>query len=154
MQICFSLAKFINYILHLKAKKQSASNSIPIKKTKYFLSQGFTLIEVLIALAIIAISLTALLKSISQSILTTQRIQDKTTSHFVATQGITLAQLGLLPLTNGSTQATEMFSQRWYWRIETSQSPIKKVRVLTVTVSKNQAGPFQEALRAFHYEPD
>lgn len=144
----------MNYLLDLTSKIQLSINSIQIKKTKRLSSQGFTLIEVLIALAIIAISLTALLKSLSQSILTTQRIQDKTISHFVATQGVTLAQLGLLPLTQGSTQMTEMFNQRWYWRIESTPSPIKKVRELTVTVSKNQAGPFREALKAFHYEQD
>lgn len=38
---------------------------------------GFTLIEVLLALSIIAIALTALLKAISQNVETTRRIKEK-----------------------------------------------------------------------------
>lgn len=123
-------------------------------KRKRF-EEGFTLIEVLIALSIIAISLTALLKNISQNISTTQRVHDKVISHFVAMQGVTMVQLGLLPINSqGSTQATDILNQRWYWRIKTNPTPIKKVQAFTVVVSKNQTGPFQEALKAFHYQYD
>lgn len=38
---------------------------------------GFTLIEVLLALSVIAIALTALLKAISQNVETTRRVKEK-----------------------------------------------------------------------------
>ena len=78
---------------------------------------GFTLIEVLLALAIIAIAFTALLKATSQDIAATTRIKDKTISHWVATQGITLIQLGLLSSSNNQeiSQVTTLFNQRWFW---------------------------------------
>lgn len=41
------------------------------------MNKGFTLIEVLLALAVVAIALTALLKATSQDVANTQRIKEK-----------------------------------------------------------------------------
>ena len=116
--------------------------------------KGFTLIEVLLALAIIAIALTALLKASAQNVASTARIKDKTISHWVAMQGITMAQLGLLQLKPNQelTQVTTMYGQRWYWRVKLNATAISSVQRITVTVSKNQAGPFGYPLFAFRLE--
>lgn len=121
-----------------------------IKQAK---AQGFTLIEVLLALAIIAIALTALFKATAQNVVNTQRIKDKTISHWIAMQAVAMAQLDLVQVRPNQdvTKITTMAGQRWYWRIKISQSPIKSVQQITITVSKNQAGPFQDPLIAFRY---
>lgn len=118
------------------------------------LGPGFTLIEVLLALSIIAIALTALLKATAQNIVNTSRLKDKAISHWVALQGATMVQLGLITLTPGqeSTEATQMFGQRWYWRISTLKTPLQSVSKISITVSKKQAGPFDSPLVAFRYE--
>ncbi|STX29017.1 general secretion pathway protein I [Legionella beliardensis] len=114
---------------------------------------GFTLIEVLLALAIIAIALTAILKVTAQNVANTARIKDKTISHWIALQGVTMVQLGLLTpsLSQETTQVTTMLGQRWYWRVKLNQTPMKTVQEISIKVSKNQAGPFTEALTAFRY---
>jgi general secretion pathway protein I len=114
---------------------------------------GFTLIEVLLALAIIAIALTALLKVTAQNVANTARIKDKTISHWIALQGVTMIQLGLLTPTMEQeiTQVTTMLGQRWYWRVKMNKTPIKTVQEISIKVSKNQAGPFTEALTAYRY---
>ena len=56
--------------------------------------KAFTLIEVLLALAVIAIALTALLKVTSQDVSYARRLKDKTLSHWVAKQGVSMVQLG------------------------------------------------------------
>lgn len=110
--------------------------------------KGFTLIEVLLALAIIGIALTALLKATAQNISNTQRIKEKTISHWVAMQGISMIQMGLVQPVESqeSTEVTTMFGQRWYWRTKLSRTPVKTMQQITITVSKNQAGPFMSPL--------
>lgn len=114
---------------------------------------GFTLIEVLIALSVLAIALTALISNTSQSIHNAQHIHDKVLSHAIKMQGVTMAQLGLLPLGGGQevTEVTRMLNQRFYWRVRFSETPIPGVQRLTFTVSKNQSGPFYDPLIAFQY---
>ncbi len=116
---------------------------------------GFTLIEVLLALAVIAIALTALLKVTAQNVDNTRRIKEKTISHWIAMQGVSMVQLNLIQVNQSveSTQATTMFGQKWYWRAKLSNTPIKKVQRITLTVSQNESGPFREELSAFRYLP-
>ncbi|HFE6175099.1 TPA: GspI family T2SS minor pseudopilin variant LspI [Legionella pneumophila] len=122
-------------------------------KTK--LVSGFTLIEVLLALTVIAIALTALLKATAQNIDNTHRIKEKTISHWVAMQGVAMIQLNLLRTSQSqeSTQATTMLGQKWYWRAKISPTPIKRMQQITISVSSKQAGPFREELIAFRYLP-
>lgn len=116
--------------------------------------KGFTLIEVLLALSVIAIALTALFKATAQNVSHTQRIKEKTISHWVAMQGVSMVQLGLLQLGNQEvTKVTSMLGQRWYWRVKLNSTLIKSVQQITITVSRNQAGPFRDPLVAFWYKP-
>lgn len=114
---------------------------------------GFTLIEVLLALAIIAISLTALLKSTAQTVRNTARLEDKAISHWVSMQGVTMIQLKLLPLPLNQTitQVTDLLGQKWFWQATVTKTPIPNVERILITTSKNQSGPFQNPLYAFRY---
>ncbi|MFC7780597.1 GspI family T2SS minor pseudopilin variant LspI [Legionella taurinensis] len=120
------------------------------------ISRGFTLVEVLLALAVVAIALTALLKATSQDVANTQRIKEKTISHWIAMHGVAMVQLGLLtvPPNQEITQVTSLLGQRWYWRVKLSPTALgKAVQQMTISVSKNQAGPFTDPLLAFKYQP-
>jgi general secretion pathway protein I len=116
-------------------------------------TQGFTLMEVLLALAILAIALTALFKVTAQNVAQTQRIKEKSISHWVAMQGVNAVQLGLIPiqLNQEITQATNFLGQRWYWRAKITSSPIPSVEKINIKISNKQAGPFYDALTAFRY---
>lgn len=116
--------------------------------------QGFTLIEVLLALAVIGIALTALLKATSQNIANTHRIKEKMVSYWIAQQGINMIQLGLLTVNPNQdiSQVTTLFGQQWYWRAKVTSTPIKSMQQITITLSKNQAGPFKDPLVAFWYK--
>jgi len=113
--------------------------------------KGFTLIEVLLALSVIAIALTALIKATAQTVSTTSRIKEKSISHWVAMQGVSTIQLGLLtvPPNQEITQVTRMLGQRWYWRAKLLPTPIKHLQQINITVSKKQSGPFGDLLIAF-----
>lgn len=119
-------------------------------------NQGFTLLEVLLALCIIAIALTALLTSISQNVVNTNRIKEKSIQHWVAMQGVSMIQLGLLPiqLTQELTEVTQMFGQRWYWRASVKETGIYRMEQITISVSSEPDGPFNHQLIAYRYIPE
>jgi general secretion pathway protein I len=93
---------------------------------------GLTLIEVLVALAIIAIALTAIIKSVAENIRGISYLEDKTIAMYVAEQVINEVRVGLLPLPQTLSEKTEMLGKEWYWQAQetTSSNPrIKKINV-------------------------
>lgn len=126
-------------------------NKYLTKKVTNSKNHGFTLIEVLIALAIIAIALTALLKATAQNITNTDRIKEKTVSHLIAMQAITLIQMNKIAASPQSTQTTSMLGEKWYWRIKISPTSLNKTQKITISMSQKQNGPFLDELIAFRY---
>ena len=116
-------------------------------------NKAFSLIEVLLAVAVIAIALTALLKVTSQDISYTRLLKERAISHWVAKQGINMVQLGLLTVPQGQeiTQATTMLGEKWYWRVHARPSGINHVETIEIKLSHHQSGPFNNALVAFRY---
>lgn len=98
-------------------------------------TSGMTLIEVLIALAIIGISLTAIIKAASQNIRGTDYLQNKTIALWVGQEIMREAQLGLLALSDDDADTgnkIEMLGQDWYYsasQMATGNARIKKLRV-------------------------
>ncbi len=120
---------------------------------KPFKNKGFTLIEILLALAIIAIALTALLRSSSQNISNTTRIKEKSIHHWVEMQGIAAIQLGLIPihLNQEISQMTTMCGQKVYWRASLMPTDISSTEKIIIKVSNTATGPFTDELIAYRY---
>ncbi|MDF1678654.1 MAG: type II secretion system minor pseudopilin GspI [Legionellaceae bacterium] len=116
---------------------------------------GFTLIEVLLALAIISIALTALLLTTAETVRGTQRLRDKTLAYIVTDQALTLIQLNLAPLEKQQsiTQEMTLFNQRWFWRATAYPTPLKTVERIEVTASTKPDGPFTSPLTGFRRLP-
>lgn len=95
---------------------------------------GMTLIEVLIALAIIGIALTAVIKATSQNIRATNYLQNKTIALWVGRNIMSEVQLGVKKVggPEGERQEQTMLGQNWFWHAEvenTANARIKKIRV-------------------------
>lgn len=116
-------------------------------------SGGLTLIEVLIALVIIAVSFTALLKSMATQVEVQTKIQNKLAAHWIAMRAIHQIQIGQLnpPLSQPSTQSVQWLNQRYFCRLQSSPTPLKNVNRITVSISKTQFGPFHDSLDGFYY---
>ena len=77
---------------------------------------GFTLIEVLVALAIIALSLGALITSSGSQASQAGYLKQKTIAHWVAMNEITELQVTkTFPDTGKTDGRTEMADHEWYW---------------------------------------
>ncbi len=116
-------------------------------------NKGFTLIEVLIALTIIAVALTALMKATIFNVTGASRLKERMISHWVQEQGLLFVQLGLIGVKPNhiTTESTVMLNQRWYWRIQYHKTALPSVQKISVVVSKKQSGPFNNALTGYRY---
>ena len=90
---------------------------------------GFTLIEVLVALVIVAVGMSALMGALSSSARTVTYMQDKTFAEWVALNKITNVRIGLqqgqLPPTGTTNGDIDLVNRSWHWRqdVVTSQVP-------------------------------
>lgn len=96
---------------------------------------GLTLIEVLIALAIVGIAMTAVIKAASQHIRSVTYLQNKTMAMWVGQQVLNEQRAGLLNMGESSGNQklmTTLFGHDWYWQVkddETANPHINKVMV-------------------------
>lgn len=121
-------------------------------KTPY---TGFTLIEVLLALAILAIGLTCLLKTNAQNIQYASRLKEKSLEHLIALSALADIQSNAvsMPMNAESTHTTRLVGMTWYWRGKISRTPIRNMQQISVTVSPHKTGPFTNRTIGYRYAP-
>ncbi len=99
-------------------------------------SRGFTLLEVMIALVIVALSLTAVAASMSQMIFNSKMMRDRTYASWIAQNRI--AEIRLAPATpdvgasNGEVQYANV---DWTWRAVVSETGVDDLYRIDVSVS-------------------
>ena len=97
---------------------------------------GFTLIEVLVALAIIAFGLVAVFGQVSQTASAASRLRDKTLAHWVAINAVTELRLrGDFPAVGTQSDDIEMANTRWRYEIKISETASDKLRRADVSVA-------------------
>jgi len=100
---------------------------------------GFTLIEILVALAVIAIAVAAVMAAISGNVSNAAYIQDRTLAHWVAMNKIAEIQVAKdWPAAGTQHGESLMASQEWPWRVTVSTTDDPDVRRLDVAVFANQ----------------
>ena len=104
--------------------------------------QGFTLLEVLVALVIIAISFTAVLHSQIINIHDAQYIQDKSAANWVAINVINSVKLHTIEATTPAVldDKTEFLGKTWYWQANLDTTESEAIDSITVTVSPTLGG--------------
>ena len=92
-------------------------------------SRGFTLLEVLVALAVIAIPLLAVMESVTTNVSNAAYLRDRTFAHWVAMNQVTEQQLSPQWPAPGQTEDQVLMSGRtWYWKmtVKVTDDPDRK----------------------------
>jgi general secretion pathway protein I len=97
---------------------------------------GFTLIEVMVALAIVALSLAAVTASMSQMIDAAQTMRDRTYASWIAQNRITQLRLApVMPDVGASNGEVEYANTDWSWRSVVSETGVDDLYRIDVSVS-------------------
>ncbi len=118
---------------------------------------GFTLIEVLVALTIIAIALSAIIRATAVMTGNTAHLKEKTYAHWIAMNRVAeLRVTKAWPAVGNSSDDVEMFGEKWRWMQKVSQLAIsehmRQVEISVIHSNGDEDYPLTR-LTAFLLEP-
>jgi general secretion pathway protein I len=104
--------------------------------------QGFTLVEVLVAVAIVAMAVTGILVAMMRQIDGTAYLRDKLFAHYVAQNQMELALLAnahsnRIP-NDASSGVDDMIGRKWYWRAQPKATQQPGAVQLEISVSDQE----------------
>lgn len=103
--------------------------------------KAFTLLEVLVALAVLTLGLGTVIKIASGQALQLAYLKDKTISLWVANNIANEMKLGQWPVTGISSGQKLMANQEWVWKVKVSNTSDKNLRRLDIDVNRiNEEG--------------
>lgn len=104
--------------------------------------RGFTLVEVMVALAIVALALPALLVALSRQVDATGYLRDKSLAQMVAANKLTelriLGQARQQILQGRDSGSEEMAGREWFWWIESSPTEVPQFFRIEIAVALDE----------------
>lgn len=98
-------------------------------------ASGFTLIEVLAALVIVALGMLGVIEAVSQQARNGTYLREKTIAHWIAMNIVTEQRLqSAPPPVADSSDDVEFAGQRWRWSMRVTQTQVQSLRRMDVTV--------------------
>jgi general secretion pathway protein I len=98
-------------------------------------TRGFTLIEVLAALVIVALGMLGVIQAVTQTARNGTYLRDKTFAHWIALNLITERRLApQAPEVAESSEEIEYAGRRWRWTIRVTQTGVESLRRMDVSV--------------------
>jgi general secretion pathway protein I len=99
------------------------------------LPRGFTLIEVLVALIIVALGMGAALKALTSAADSTARLREKTFAAWVGFNQLATERLGIGMHNTGSQEAeVDYAGSRWHWQQTLEDMQVPGLRRITIRV--------------------
>lgn len=104
-------------------------------KADFLRCKGFTLLEVMVALAVIAFALAAGASAVSSNARNASGLQQRTYAHWVAMNKMTELQLSNQWPATKTTKGSELMARHeWFWAIKVSKTPNPVMRRVDVMV--------------------
>lgn len=101
--------------------------------------KGFTLIEVMLAMAVFAIAGVALLGAAQNNFANMSLLEQKTIANWVAANQLTAATLdNTWPPKNNRKGDVEMAGTTWFWQQKVERTQDSSLRQITIEVRKSQ----------------
>ena len=97
-------------------------------------NRGFTLLEVMIALAIVSIALIALLGLSQRNILTSERMQQMTRATLLAKQKMAEIEHGIQSGLDANKGSFPSPNQQFNWRVRYTPTPLSGVKQIDLSV--------------------
>ncbi|MGE5318541.1 MAG: type II secretion system minor pseudopilin GspI [Hyphomicrobiaceae bacterium] len=98
-------------------------------------ARGFTLVEVLVALAVLAIALAAVMRAMAQAIDTTATLRQHEVALWVAQNRLVQHEMSQdWPSVDTTDGDADMGGRKWYWREQVSTTPAPKIRRIEITI--------------------
>jgi len=110
--------------------------------------------EILVAVAVVAIALTAIIAEVSRDLHNSLVLRNRTLAQWVAMNKVTEWQIDKnWPAPGEQHGETDMARQTWYWRIAVSATDDQNVRRLDVSVADKSGGDALVTLLAYKGRP-
>ena len=117
-------------------------------------ARGFTLIEVMVALSIVALALASAAISMSQMIGAANTLRDRTYASWIAQNKIAEIRLaGVLPDVDATSGEVDFANATWAWRAVVSETGVENLLRVDVTVSRPGEDAFVRQVSGFVGEP-
>lgn len=99
-------------------------------------ARGFTLLEVLVALTVIALALGSIIKVVGSGAANASYLRDKTFAHWIAANRLAQMQTKINPWPSkgGDEGTAEMAGREWFWTSEVLDTPNPEIRKVNIMV--------------------
>lgn len=115
---------------------------------------GFTLLEILVALAVLSIALLAALKSSGETMRNATGLKERTLAHWVALNRAAELELAGKWLELGTTHGQEsMAGLVWYWTVVAEKTPDPEIRQAGIKIAREEKGEPVATLEVFLGRP-
>ena len=102
-------------------------------------SRGFTLVEVLVALAIVSVGMLAVFKVIGDTAMNVSYLRDRSFAAWIADNQITELRLsGEMPSVDETKGDLEFAGRRWFWVQKVATTPVDGLRRIDISVRREE----------------
>lgn len=103
--------------------------------------QGFTLIEVLVAMVVLSVGFLAVFKASAQSLRTANSVQQRQIQHWVGMQAMNAIIAGTIKIENSNQEIfkeTNMLGKTWRWHAFLTDTELASIKKITVEIEEGE----------------